>query len=96
MQWSSGCPLFLRHAMEQLMPTFNGAADAHFKLVLIDEAAQDTEPTTLIPITRNHISGRVTLLGDPCQLGLCVTSGEAEQMGFGHTLFKQLYNMHIP
>uniref|UniRef100_A0A915KGB6 Uncharacterized protein n=1 Tax=Romanomermis culicivorax TaxID=13658 RepID=A0A915KGB6_ROMCU len=31
----------------------------------------------------------VTLLGDPCQLGLCVTSKEAEQKGFSHTLFER-------
>uniref|UniRef100_A0A915HGN5 DNA2/NAM7 helicase-like C-terminal domain-containing protein n=1 Tax=Romanomermis culicivorax TaxID=13658 RepID=A0A915HGN5_ROMCU len=39
---------------------------------------------------------QVTLLGNPCQLGPCVTSKEAEQMGFSHTLFERLYNMNIP
>uniref|UniRef100_A0A915J3Q6 DNA2/NAM7 helicase-like C-terminal domain-containing protein n=1 Tax=Romanomermis culicivorax TaxID=13658 RepID=A0A915J3Q6_ROMCU len=39
---------------------------------------------------------QVTLLGNPCQLGPCMTSREAEQMGFGHTLFERLYYMHIP
>uniref|UniRef100_A0A915LAC6 DNA2/NAM7 helicase-like C-terminal domain-containing protein n=1 Tax=Romanomermis culicivorax TaxID=13658 RepID=A0A915LAC6_ROMCU len=38
----------------------------------------------------------VTLLGDPCQLGSCVTSKEAERKGFSHTLFEQLFNMKMP
>lgn len=57
----------LRDKYRLVFATCNGAADARLKgtffdLVLIDEAAQDTEPCTLIPFTRLHISGRVTLL----------------------------------
>uniref|UniRef100_A0A915JUB6 DNA2/NAM7 helicase-like C-terminal domain-containing protein n=1 Tax=Romanomermis culicivorax TaxID=13658 RepID=A0A915JUB6_ROMCU len=41
-------------------------------------------------------NSKVTLLGDPCQLGPCITSQTAEELGYGQTLFKCLYNMKMP
>uniref|UniRef100_A0A915JYE8 RNA helicase n=1 Tax=Romanomermis culicivorax TaxID=13658 RepID=A0A915JYE8_ROMCU len=37
----------------------------------------------------------VTLLGDPCQLGPCVISQEAEELGYGQILFECLHNMNL-
>uniref|UniRef100_A0A915KWJ5 DNA2/NAM7 helicase-like C-terminal domain-containing protein n=1 Tax=Romanomermis culicivorax TaxID=13658 RepID=A0A915KWJ5_ROMCU len=39
---------------------------------------------------------QVTLLGNPCQLDPCITSQEAEELGYGQTLFECLHNMHMP
>lgn len=45
--------------------TCNGCADARFKacffdLLVIDEAAQDTEPALLVPMMLLRITGRVS------------------------------------
>uniref|UniRef100_A0A915IXA0 RNA helicase n=1 Tax=Romanomermis culicivorax TaxID=13658 RepID=A0A915IXA0_ROMCU len=36
----------------------------------------------------------VTLSGDPCQLGPCITSQRAEELGYCQTLLECLYNMN--
>uniref|UniRef100_A0A915JA96 Uncharacterized protein n=1 Tax=Romanomermis culicivorax TaxID=13658 RepID=A0A915JA96_ROMCU len=33
---------------------------------------------------------------DPCLLGPCLTSQEAEELGYGQTLFEPLHNMNLP
>uniref|UniRef100_A0A915JW29 RNA helicase n=1 Tax=Romanomermis culicivorax TaxID=13658 RepID=A0A915JW29_ROMCU len=37
----------------------------------------------------------ITLLGDVCQLGPCITSKKVEELGYGQTLFECLHNMHL-
>lgn len=59
-----------------------------FRLVVIDEATQATEPSTLIPLMRGAES--VVMAGDPCQLPPTVISRGAEEAGLQVTLFDRL------
>lgn len=58
-----------------------------FDLVVIDEAAQTTEPPCWIPILR---ADRVVLAGDHCQLPPTVVSQEAVKRGFSVSLMERL------
>jgi superfamily I DNA and/or RNA helicase len=58
-----------------------------FDLVVIDEAAQTTEPPCWIPILR---ADRVVLAGDHCQLPPTVVSQEAVKQGFSVSLMERL------
>ena len=58
-----------------------------FDLVVIDEAAQATEPPCWIPILRG---GRVVLAGDHCQLPPTVVSPEAARQGYNVSLMERL------
>jgi len=60
-----------------------------FDLVVVDEAAQATEPCCLIPIMRASSSSRIVLVGDHKQLGPSVTPVAAE-LGLGQPLFGRL------
>ncbi|KAL3136519.1 hypothetical protein ABBQ38_005768 [Trebouxia sp. C0009 RCD-2024] len=59
-----------------------------FRLVVIDEATQATEPSTLIPLMRGAES--VVMAGDPRQLPPTVVSRGAEEAGLQVTLFDRL------
>ena len=59
-----------------------------FRLVVIDEATQATEPSTLIPLMRGAES--VVMAGDPRQLPPTVISMGAENAGLQVTLFEKL------
>ena len=59
-----------------------------FRLVVIDEATQATEPSTLIPLMRG--AEAVVMAGDPCQLPPTVISRGAEEAGLQVTLFDRL------
>ena len=59
-----------------------------FRLVVIDEATQATEPSTLIPLMRGAES--VVMAGDPRQLPPTVISRGAEEAGLQVTLFDRL------
>ncbi|MCA9093264.1 MAG: AAA family ATPase [Planctomycetaceae bacterium] len=61
--------------------------DRQFDLVVIDEAAQTTEPPCWIPILR---SARIVLAGDHCQLPPTVVSAEAARQGFDVSLMERL------
>jgi AAA domain len=50
-----------------------------FKVVLIDEATQATEPSTLVPLTKG--AECIVLAGDPCQLPPTVRRPKAEKLG---------------
>ena len=58
-----------------------------FDLAVIDEAAQATEPTCWIPLTR---AGRLVLAGDHCQLPPTVISDEAGRDGLKTSLLERL------
>jgi superfamily I DNA and/or RNA helicase len=58
-----------------------------FDLVVIDEAAQSTEPGCWIPLPRGQ---RLVLAGDHCQLPPTVLSQEAAAQGFGISLMERL------
>lgn len=62
-----------------------------FDLAVIDEACQSTEPGCWIPILRCQ---RLVLAGDHCQLPPTVVSQEAEEQGFGLSLFERLVALH--
>jgi len=66
-----------------------------FDTILMDEAAQATEPVTLIPIVRGGVR-RVILVGDHKQLPPTVVSRGAALEGFRQSLFERLVAMHVP
>jgi len=59
-----------------------------FRCVVLDEATQATEPSTLIPLVRGCEA--CVLAGDPKQLPPTVTSAEAKGSGLQQTLFERL------
>ncbi|MFO0876565.1 MAG: AAA domain-containing protein [Gemmataceae bacterium] len=67
--------------------------NAHFDLVVIDEACQSTEPGCWIPLAWG---GRLLLAGDPCQLPPTVVSAEAARRGFAISLHERLHSLLGP
>jgi ATP-dependent RNA/DNA helicase IGHMBP2 len=61
--------------------------DRRFDLVVIDEAAQATEPASWIPLLRAE---RLVLGGDHCQLPPTIVSDEAARGGLGTSLIERL------
>ncbi len=61
--------------------------DRKFDLVVVDEAAQATEPACWIPILR---AGRLILAGDHCQLPPTVVSQSAARQGLATSLMERL------
>lgn len=61
--------------------------DREFDLVVIDEAAQATEPPCWIPLVRSR---RLVLAGDHCQLPPTILSNEAARAGFAVSLMERL------
>jgi len=68
--------------------------DFKFDAVIIDEAAQASEPSALIPFKFNPKS--VILVGDPCQLPATVISNVAKRANLGQSLFQRLNNAGYP
>jgi ATP-dependent RNA/DNA helicase IGHMBP2 len=64
-----------------------------FDLVVIDEAAQSTEPGCWVPLPRG---GRVVLAGDHCQLPPTIVSREAAAQGYGVSLMERLVDLYGP
>ncbi|XP_070534707.1 probable helicase senataxin isoform X2 [Ptychodera flava] len=60
-----------------------------FDCVIIDEACQCTELDSLIPL--QYGSTKLILVGDPQQLPATVLSQNAQNLGFGQSLFERLY-----
>eukprot|EP01034_Spumella_vulgaris_P022409 gene22409-28533_t len=75
----SGRQQFLEHVVRE---------DVVFDTAIIDEAAQTTEPSTLIPLKFG--CRRLVLVGDPRQLPATVLSRKAERAGLGLSLFERL------
>jgi len=61
-----------------------------FSHIIVDEAAQALEPEALVPVALAGPSTRVTLAGDPNQLGPAVRSTDALKRGLGTSLLKRL------
>jgi len=59
-----------------------------FPSVLLDEASQATEPSTLVPLVRG--ARQVALVGDHCQLPPTIISRDAELGGLNVSLFDHL------
>jgi superfamily I DNA and/or RNA helicase len=62
-----------------------------FDLVVIDEAAQSTEPGSWLPLPRG---GRLVLAGDHCQLPPTIVSREAAAQGYGVSLMERLAGLY--
>jgi len=61
--------------------------DREFDLVVVDEAAQATEPPCWIPLVRTR---KLVLAGDHCQLPPTIVSTEAARQGFSVSLMERL------
>lgn len=78
--------------------TCSGAADAllqgwTFKAVVLDEATQATEPSSLVPLVKG--AQYVVLAGDQKQLPPTVLSQAAAHAGLGETLFERLISIGL-
>jgi len=69
-------------------------AQRRFPFVLIDEATQASEPSTLVPLVRG--ARQVILVGDHKQLPPTVISRRAEDGGLNRSLFERLINSGVP
>ena len=66
-----------------------------FDVVVIDEAAQAIEPSTLVPLVATG-ARQVFLVGDPVQLPATVISKEAMDLGLDRSLFQRLQEQDFP
>jgi len=71
-----------------------GSAGGDFDVVVVDEACQASEPSTLIPLKYNP--ERVVLVGDPRQLPVTLLCHESEEGNLGRSLFERLYYNNWP
>ncbi len=65
-----------------------------FPIVLLDEATQATEPSSLVPVVRG--CRQFVLVGDHRQLPPTVTSERADAGGLGRSLFERLIDLGLP
>ena len=68
--------------------------ELRFETIIVDEAAQATEPSTLIPL--RYGCRRLVLVGDPRQLPATVLSPTAQKAGLGVSLFERLESAGHP
>lgn len=62
--------------------------------VIVDEACQSSEPTSLIPLQKR--TRLLVLVGDPMQLPAAVVSQSAARAGYGRSLFERLMSAGMP
>jgi superfamily I DNA and/or RNA helicase len=67
---------------------------SEYDVVIIDEACQASEPSSLIPFKFNPKA--VILVGDPKQLPVTIRSQTAEQANLGRSLFQRLHSFGWP
>ncbi|CAG9466793.1 unnamed protein product [Pedinophyceae sp. YPF-701] len=65
-----------------------------FDVVIIDEAAQAVEPSTMVPLSVG--ARQVYLVGDPNQLPATVISQQALARGYHQSLFRRLQSVGYP
>ncbi|EDV26532.1 uncharacterized protein TRIADDRAFT_54641 [Trichoplax adhaerens] len=87
----------LQHA-DVICCTCVGAGDRRltgftFRVILIDEATQATEPECMIPIVRG--AKQCILVGDHCQLGPVVMCKKAAGAGLAQSLFARLVALGV-
>ncbi|CAK1583468.1 unnamed protein product [Parnassius mnemosyne] len=81
----------LLHAAKYGSPRSQSMYKLQMTHLFIDEAAQSSEPATLVPITNLlSPSGFLVLAGDPMQLGPVCISKEANTRGLGTSLMERL------
>eukprot|EP00928_Gymnodinium_smaydae_P028365 TRINITY_DN21647_c0_g1_i1.p1 TRINITY_DN21647_c0_g1~~TRINITY_DN21647_c0_g1_i1.p1 ORF type:complete len:1434 (-),score=328.59 TRINITY_DN21647_c0_g1_i1:95-4396(-) len=69
--------------------------DIKFKAILIDEVAQATETSTIVPIVLRG-ARQLILVGDHCQLPPAVLSREAELRGLSLSIYSRLTSAGVP
>lgn len=79
-----------------VLTTLNGAGhpsldSSRFPVVVVDEAAQAVEPSTLIPLRLG--CGSCVLVGDPMQLPATVFSSKLRESGYSRSLFERLASL---
>ncbi|PWA73276.1 RNA helicase SDE3 [Artemisia annua] len=94
------CPMFEKLArFRVIISTYSSAAllyaeglqTGHFTHIFLDEAAQASEPETMVPISHFYRRDTVVVLaGDPVQLGPVIFSKEAENSGLGVSYMERL------
>jgi helicase MOV-10 len=96
-------PLSVVTAARIVVTTFTTAATLigmgvpkdHFKVILLDEAAQANEVEALIPMSLAGPSSQVILAGDAKQLGGTVLSAESRRFGMGSSIMERLSSLPI-
>jgi senataxin len=73
---------------QEQKPVSAGGGGGRFETVIIDESAQATEPSALIPL--RYGCRRLVLVGDPRQLPATVLHKHAAKSGLGVSLFERL------
>jgi senataxin len=93
--------LELLQTVDIVFTTLSGAAskcleklDRRFELVVIDEACQTVELTSLIPL--QYKARKVIMIGDPMQLPATTFSEAAAKAGYSRSLFERLACKGIP
>lgn len=72
-----------------------GVPKDHFKVILLDEAAQANEVEALVPMSLAGPSSQVILAGDAKQLGGTVLSAESRRFGMGSSIMERLSSLPI-
>ena len=73
-----------------------GLEAGHFSHVFVDQAAQATEPETLLCIgMANTDNSQIVLVGDPMQCGPTVSSSAARDLGLGQSLMERLMKTRV-
>jgi helicase MOV-10 len=72
-----------------------GVPKDHFKVILLDEAAQANEVEALIPMSLAGPSSQIILAGDAKQLGGTVLSAEARRFGMSCSIMERLSSLPI-
>lgn len=67
-----------------------------FRNILVDEAGQTTELSTLVPMMHLQADGSAVLVGDHKQLPATVSCLQADVEGLGTSLFQRLTTLGVP
>lgn len=91
--------LSLVESSEILFTTMNSAGhpsleSLQFVVAVVDEAAQSSEPSLLIPLRKG--CKQCVLVGDPYQLPPTIFSDRAKTRGYGRSLFERLLDTGHP
>mmetsp|Transcript_19485 Transcript_19485/g.42380 ORF Transcript_19485/g.42380 Transcript_19485/m.42380 type:complete len:1342 (-) Transcript_19485:1717-5742(-) len=93
---SSSIETIVSEAKLQFEGKIMGVNEPHFTHLFIDEAAQATEPESLIPLSvvvdpvPGSVKVEIALVGDPRQLGPQVYSSTAADNGLGYSYIERL------
>ncbi|KPI94995.1 putative RNA helicase armi [Papilio xuthus] len=72
-----------------------GLPKGHFTHIIVDEAAQATEPEVMLPLTFiDKESGQIILAGDPMQLGPVVLSKYCQEYGLDESFMSRLLDCY--